>query len=177
MKRLVWLVSLSLVICLTLFMGFSVSASSYSHNPPKALRYSWETKTTKLKNRDFHHYYEYQSLFVTPGGKNARFNLEGFVLNRNKQSNNNTGPYGVFSSNKWIMAYQRASAHHYYVGGAMQPFGVGSHTPVEAGVVFSKNYKSIKVYLFKAWTKNGYGYRGKRSYVGHFYRGHHLYFQ
>lgn len=161
---------------LGLLSNVSASAATLSYNPPKALRYAWRTKTSRIPNGGFYNYYVFKELSVSRGGRKAFFDLDGFVLRKNKQSNNDSGAYGVFASSHWKLEYQKVSSHRYYVAGAMQPITDGSNTPAEAGVVFSKSFKSIKVYTFDVKLHHGHWYRAKKHYEGHFYRGEYSYY-
>lgn len=148
-------------------MNSPVAASKVYYHVPSVLHHNWVSPLyrTPKSQRNFHNWYWYRNLYAT----NSRFQLEGFVLNKNKGNNNNSGPFGVFKD-YWALGYEKVSPRKYLVSGSAYSFG-NSKTPAQFGIVLSRNHRALNLYSFKAKVKNGYLKTGRAHYFGHFYKG------
>lgn len=169
-KILIFLNAMLIMLGLLVVTSPTASASKiYYNHVPSVLRHTWQTKTykTQKKYSSARNRYWYTSLSPS----NTDFHLEDFMLNKHKGNEYNSGPYGPVKG-YWALAYEKISAHRFYVMGTVY---YGSKKASQYGVIFSKNYKSLKLYSFNVKVRHNTLYSGKAHYVGKFYRQHVYY--
>ena len=109
--------------CLVLITGLlflfnqpANAAKVHYNHVPSVLHHNWVSplyRTPKSQRTPYNQYW-YTNLHPS----NTRFQLEGFVLNKNLGNNNNSGPYGAFKG-YWALGYQRLSSHRYLAFGTL----------------------------------------------------------
>jgi len=143
-----------------------VQASSIHYNKvPKVLKGEWSTKYLKVNdssNPKVH--YRYTRLFVT----NRDFHLEGYYADKHKNNISNSGIYGSFAGSHHKLAFRKICSRHYVITGDYQPTSTDNKSSGYR-VRLSKSHKSMKLYCYAKVKRPGY-VKGKRQYVGNFYR-------
>jgi len=159
------------VICSTLLGVFGGSntntfaSSTHWNKAPKILKGSWRTTTYKTakKYSNSRNRYWYSHVYID----NKDFHVEDFMLNKHKENEYNSGPYGAFNDKISKLAFQKMAKRHYNIRGSDSTIFSSGITVFS--VYLSKSHKSMKIYSHNRFPDFS-SHFGSKHYVGRFYK-------